>query len=296
MSIRNWNLTVTACALGLLVSACSSPNLQPVGLTPIPTLSPGATPTLVAALEAAVAPVSAAGGKADPARGAPIYLENCSPCHGVTGQGVSAPALRNSQYIQTGDDQSIVATIANGRPGTNMPAWLQSNGGPLTDAQIADVVAYLHTQVGVPPLPTSTPLPEQPTETPLPPGAPTSEPVRPSNPGNPGPAVSLAGDANRGRSLFGQYCAACHGPEGVQGVPNPGSDDGVVPVLNPIDPSLTSADPKLYATNIDLFIEHGSVPSGDSPLIMMPSFGEGKMLTDQQMADLIAYVIQLNGK
>ena len=162
MSTRNWILTITALALGMVVAACSSPNVQPVGLTPIPTLSPGATPTLVAALEAAALPVSAAGGKADPAQGAPIYLLNCSPCHGVAGQGISAPALRNSQFIQTGDEQAILATIANGRPGTNMPAWLQSNGGPLTDAQIADVVAYLHTQVGVPPLPTSTPYRRQP--------------------------------------------------------------------------------------------------------------------------------------
>jgi mono/diheme cytochrome c family protein len=296
MSIRNWILTITALALGLLVSACSSPNVQPVGLTPIPTLSPGASPTFVAALEAAALSVSDVGGKADPARGAPIYLQNCSPCHGVAGQGVSAPALRNSQFIKTGDDQAILATITNGRPGTNMPAWLQSNGGPLTDAQIADVVAYLHTQVGVPPLPTSTPVPEQPTDTPLPPDAPTAETARPSIPGDPGPGASLAGDASRGQSLFGQYCAACHGPQGVQGVPNPGSGDGSVPVLNPIDSSLAGADPKANAANIDLFIEHGSVPSGDAPQIMMPPFGDGKMFTEQQIADLIAYVMQLNGK
>jgi mono/diheme cytochrome c family protein len=296
MSTRNRILVVAAFELGLLVSACSSPNPQPVGLTPIPTLSPGATPTLVAALEAAAAPVSAAGGKADPALGAPIYLQNCSVCHGVAGQGVSAPALRNSQFIRTGDDQAIIATVANGRPGTKMPAWLQSNGGPFTGAQIGDVVAYLHTLEGVPPLPTSTPLPEQPAETATPPGAPTAEPARPSNPGDPGPAVSLAGDTIQGRSLFGQYCATCHGPQGVQGVPNPGSGDGSVPGINPIDSTLVSADPKTFAANIDLFVEHGSVPSGDGPLIMMPPFGDGKMLTDQQIADLIAYVMRLSEK
>jgi mono/diheme cytochrome c family protein len=296
MSTRNWILTVAAFWLGLLVSACSNPNPQPLGLTPIPTLSPGATPTLVSALEAASAPVSGAGGKANPAQGAPIYLQNCSACHGVAGQGVSAPALRNSQYIRTGDDQSIFATVANGRPGTNMTAWLQANAGPLTDAQITDVVAYLHTLEGVPAQPTSTPMPVQPSATPTPPGAPTSEPVRPSIPGKPGLAVTLAGDAGRGRSLFGQYCAACHGPQGVQGIPSPGSHDGTVPVLNPIDSTLANADPKVFAANIDVFIEHGSVPAGDSPLIMMPAFGDGKMITDQQIADLIAYVMRLSGK
>jgi mono/diheme cytochrome c family protein len=30
-------------------------------------------------------------------------------------------------------------------------------------------------------------------------------------------------------------------------------------------------------------------------LIMMPSFGDSTMLTDRQIADLIAYVMMLNG-
>ena len=30
------------------------------------------------------------------------------------------------------------------------------------------------------------------------------------------------------------------------------------------------------------------------PVIVMPSFGDSRMLTDQEIADLIAYVISLN--
>ena len=91
------------------------------------------------------------------------------------------------------------------------------------------------------------------------------------------------------------YCASCHGPQGVQGIPNPGSDDGSVPPLNPIDPTLANSDPKTFATNVDLFIQNGSVPEGPSPLIMLPPFGSNNMLTQQQIADIIAYVISLNG-
>jgi hypothetical protein len=78
------------------------------------------------------------------------------------------------------------------------------------------------------------------------------------------------------------------------GVPNPGSDDGSVPDLNPIDPTLTNTDPKIFAQNVDLFIEHGSVPSGPGPMIMMPYFGDNKLLTPQQIADVIAYLFSLN--
>ena len=105
----------------------------------------------------------------------------------------------------------------------------------------------------------------------------------------------MAGDVDRGKVDFGLYCAACHGPEGAQGIPNPGSDDGSVPLLNPIDSTLVNSDYATFATNVDLFIEHGSVPEGEGPQIMMPSFGDWSLLSDSQIADLIAYVLDLNG-
>jgi mono/diheme cytochrome c family protein len=289
-------LTIIAVlALALLVSACLSPNPQPSGLTPVPTLAPAATLTLAPAIQGgAAAAAPSAAGKGDAALGVPIYEQHCTSCHGIEGQGGIGPTLRNNQFIQTGGDQGIFTTIANGRPGTKMPAWLQANGGPLVDAQINNVIAYLHLLQGVAPVPSATPEPEEATETPAPPGAPTPEPARPSNPGNPGPAASLAGDANRGKPDFGQYCSICHGPEGVLGYPNPGSEDGAVPELNPIDPTIANPDPKVFAANVDLFVEHGSVPDGPNPSLLMPSFGDQKMLTDQQIADIIAYIIQLN--
>jgi mono/diheme cytochrome c family protein len=240
-------------------------------------------------------PTSGVVAQGNAAMGAPAYLENCTPCHGIEGQGVDAPALRNNPFVQSAGDQAVSETIADGRPHTEMPAWLQSKGGPLTDQQITDVVAYLHTLQGVSQLPTATPMPPEPTETPLPPGAPTPEPARPSEPGGPGPAIGLTGNITDGETDFGLFCAQCHGPQGVQGIPNPGSDDGSVPPLNPIDPTIANQNPQIFTTNVDLFIEHGSVPEGPSPLILMPSFGNSRMLSDQQIADLIAYVMYLNG-
>ena len=128
---------------------------------------------------------------------------------------------------------------------------------------------------------------------PVPPAA-TVEVARPSNPGGPGPATTLVGDAQNGAQIFATNCVACHGAQGKVGVNNPGSKDGTVPPLNPIDDTLKSADPKVFAYNIDLFIEHGSTPEGSSPTLKMLAWGDQKTLTPQQIADVIAYVISLN--
>ena len=78
------------------------------------------------------------------------------------------------------------------------------------------------------------------------------------------------------------------------GVANPGSDDGTVPPLNPIDETLISADPQVYAYNLDLFIEHGSTPEGTNPEQICPRGATRASSTPQQIADVIAYVMSLN--
>lgn len=121
-----------------------------------------------------------------------------------------------------------------------------------------------------------------------------AEAAKPSNGGGPGQAVSLKGDANAGAQVFTTNCVPCHGEQGKGGVANPGSTDQTVPPLNPIDSTMVNADYKTFATNIDLFLEHGSTPEGETPEKKMPSFGDSKLLTPQQIADVIAYVISLN--
>jgi mono/diheme cytochrome c family protein len=130
--------------------------------------------------------------------------------------------------------------------------------------------------------------------------APTSTPTevveiaRPSNPGGPGKAIDLKGNPVAGKQIFVTNCVICHGQEGKGEVANAGSDDGTVPPLNPIDDTLISSDYNTYATNLDLFVEHGSTPAGTGPIFSMPNWGDGGKLTPQQIADVIAYVISLN--
>ena len=110
----------------------------------------------------------------------------------------------------------------------------------------------------------------------------------------PGEAINLTGDPVAGLTVFEAQCVKCHGEAGIQGVENPGSDDGSVPSLNPIDPEIKNADLLIFATNLDLYIQNGSTPEGTSPKLTMPSFGTQSILTQQQIADVIAYLMGLN--
>ena len=110
----------------------------------------------------------------------------------------------------------------------------------------------------------------------------------------PGAAINLTGDPVAGLAVFTAQCVQCHGVAGAQGVENPGSTDGTVPVLNPIDPEIKNADLKTFALNLDIYIQNGSVPEGTTPKLSMTDFGLTNFLTQQQIADVIAYVISLN--
>jgi mono/diheme cytochrome c family protein len=75
--------------------------------------------------------------------GEQLWGLNCASCHGVNGEGVSAPALNSQQFLTSVTDEQIHGIVAGGIPGTSMPAWWNEFGGPLTDQQIAAVVAFL---------------------------------------------------------------------------------------------------------------------------------------------------------
>ena len=118
--------------------------------------------------------------------------------------------------------------------------------------------------------------------------------ARPNASGGPGDAINLTGDPQAGEQIFVDNCQKCHGAEGKGGVLNPGSDDGTVPALNPIDSTLVSSEYKTFSYNLDLFLQNGSIPAGESAVDMMPAWGAQKVLTQQQIADDIAYIISLN--
>jgi mono/diheme cytochrome c family protein len=300
MRFPKWVLLISLLLFGLVMSACS-PNQQPTGLTPIPSLAAEATQTLMPALQSGggIRSVNTGSGTGDPAMGSAIYMKYCGGCHGNNAQGVTGPELLGDPLLIRSDDPALFTKIALGdrKEDKIMPAWLVTKGGPLSSDDINNVIAYLRSIQNEAPLPTATPLPPPPTEVPLPPDSPTAEPegpARPSNEGGPGAAVNLTGNSNNGRVLFGMFCAACHGPQGIVPVPNPGSDDAAVPPLNPIDETIVDPDIKVYDSNLDLFIEHGSVPAGPAVQINMPAFGDQKFLLPQQIADIIAFVIEIN--
>jgi mono/diheme cytochrome c family protein len=75
--------------------------------------------------------------------GRQLWSLNCATCHGTQGEGGVGPALNSQEFLKTVSDEQIHGIVAGGIPGSSMPAWLDEYGGPLTDQQIAAVVAYI---------------------------------------------------------------------------------------------------------------------------------------------------------
>jgi uncharacterized repeat protein (TIGR01451 family) len=68
--------------------------------------------------------------------------------------------------------------------------------------------------------------------------------------------------------------------------------------MNPIDPGFLEqarGDPVAFVRAIDRFIQHGSRPAGDDPDRSMIPWGDRGLLSQDQIADAEAYVMQLNG-
>jgi len=117
-------------------------------------------------------------------RGAALFRENCVACHGRNGEGVSAPALNDKDLLDSVTDELLLSLVRSGVPGTAMPSWGQANGGPFTDEDIRDLVAFIRNW--------------QPTATSV-------------------EAPPRAGDPARGATVFAATCFVCHGPEGRGG-------------------------------------------------------------------------------
>lgn len=100
----------------------------------------------------------------------PAVSLRCATCHGAEGGGGPVPFLVSGESVQWDappldtvllrfteepgciniDDRetltcSVTDVITNGRPGTPMPAWGVSGGGPKNDQAIQDLIAYLRT-------------------------------------------------------------------------------------------------------------------------------------------------------
>ena len=78
----------------------------------------------------------------DPNRGAQLYAENCKVCHGEQGEGRIGATLAQA-FPGIRPDLNMRNTIASGISGSVMPAWSRANGGPLSEEEIDDLVAFI---------------------------------------------------------------------------------------------------------------------------------------------------------
>jgi mono/diheme cytochrome c family protein len=77
--------------------------------------------------------------------GKELFIRHCSRCHGEDGQGTSAPALNNQEFLSAASNGYLIATITIGRQGTRMPSWGKGteNYPALSSAERRDVAAYV---------------------------------------------------------------------------------------------------------------------------------------------------------
>jgi ubiquinol-cytochrome c reductase cytochrome c subunit len=75
--------------------------------------------------------------------GQQVWSFNCSSCHGLNGEGGIGPALNSKQFLEAATDAQTEQLIAVGVPGSQMGAYSQDFGGPLTSEQIKAVVTYI---------------------------------------------------------------------------------------------------------------------------------------------------------
>jgi len=112
-----------------------------------------------------------------------LYMTNCIACHadqrGIISTSIN---LNNSVYLSLITPEKMYQTIADGVPGTAMPAFLEKNGGRLTEAQINVLVNGVYAWTS--PRKTS----------------PSSLPTY----------TAPSGNVEHGATVFSTYCAGCH--------------------------------------------------------------------------------------
>lgn len=75
--------------------------------------------------------------------GKALYELSCAACHGNEGEGGVGPALNSRNLLATTPDETLVSLTRSGIPGTIMPAWGQTFGGPLTNEETLNLIAYI---------------------------------------------------------------------------------------------------------------------------------------------------------
>lgn len=76
----------------------------------------------------------------NPENGDALFQQSCASCHRKEQQNVT-----NASYLALASDQSLRTIVIAGRPDLSQPNWRQVRSTqPLSDQDVSDVVAYLH--------------------------------------------------------------------------------------------------------------------------------------------------------
>ncbi len=188
----------------------------------------------------------------DAARGKPLFDKNCAVCHGNRGQGrVGATLAKDFPAIRV--EAFVKDVVTNGVSGSVMPAWGIAKGGPLSDAEIDDIAAYVRSLAG--PVAPTAPVGPTVTRGLLPTLAPTFPP----------------GDVTRGNKVYTDNCVVCHGERG----------EGRIGAT--LQKEWSGIDPEKF---LDATIARGVQGS------RMPAWAKsnGGPLTEQEIADAAAYI------
>ena len=217
----------------------------------------------------------------------------CVACHTMSGSGGKIGPDLTNEYMRNRSEQWLSVQITNSK--AHFPSSIMPNYSMLSKEQLDNLMEYLNSA-----------HPEG-AKTPADSVAVTSAgleisadsleaytKIKMEKLGAPGEAASIIGNVVVGRKLFVNNCASCHGVGGKGGEPNYGSKFGFVPALNPVNKALFSQDPKQFAENMDVFIQHGSVPAGAYPVQKMFDYGDSHSLTQPQIANIEAYILKLN--
>jgi cytochrome c oxidase cbb3-type subunit 3/ubiquinol-cytochrome c reductase cytochrome c subunit len=184
-----------------------------------------------------------------------LYGRACAGCHGGDGQLGAARPLRDPLYLALVHRDTLRQIIAQGVPGTTMPAFSERFGGGLTDTQIDILIDGMQNRWGRPQAFTHVALP-------------------PYRLADARAAGAEPGDAERGKTAYTTYCAHCHGPEGRGGEQGGAVVEGAYLALVS-DQALRTA---VIAGRLDLG---------------MPDWREavaGRPMTPQEIADVVAWL------
>ena len=187
-----------------------------------------------------------------------LYALRCAGCHGADGTLGPGPPLNDPMFAALMSEDELQKVIAAGRLGTLMPAWAQSSGGPLTDAQVGILAegikqrkwdsaekssAAANVYPAAPPLTTSS---------------------------------STHGNVKDGQRVYAIACESCHGPNG-----DGGKEGGSI------------HDHAFLALSSDQILRRYIITG--RPDLGMPDFADGtgrgkdyQPLTAQQVSDLVA--------